>query len=290
MQGIHLPLRVITEGLTLKIQDGEASEEADRRHILNFIAGQPLEATPPLQHHPSYTRINQRLHAVFALQVWKQAVEQGKVDELHLPEALSEDENRTSLDMDFTRCEKLTDTRSLGNGIAGLRALTCLQLKFDGCFYLQCVDGLGQGLSHLVNLRSLGINLHACHALVSVKGMCQGISNLRNLNCLAVNMSYCFKLESLAGFDEALANTINLAQLKLECEGCESLLSAQPIAQGLQSNASIVECHLSFATSQQHKSRLDMPLQKVFTSREEFMAIVMAGSPDGGPKITRVLQ
>jgi len=101
------PLEVLRAGLTLELEKAQASMEADRIHILNCIAGRPLDEEP-LASDPSYDKVNQTLRAIFAVAGWRQAVERDIVEVLKLPEVLG-DSQREDLVLDFTGSMGLTD-------------------------------------------------------------------------------------------------------------------------------------------------------------------------------------
>ncbi len=50
----------------IKVEDGKATVETDKRHILNWLTGMPLDSEPPLT-HAKYDLINKLLHAHYAL-------------------------------------------------------------------------------------------------------------------------------------------------------------------------------------------------------------------------------
>ncbi|CAE7332125.1 FBL4 [Symbiodinium natans] len=62
----YFPLEVLKAGLCLELEKAEASQEADRIHILNAIAGRALDEAP-VRSHPSYTHVNQTLRGIFAV-------------------------------------------------------------------------------------------------------------------------------------------------------------------------------------------------------------------------------
>ena len=51
------PLPLLEKAYEIRVEDGQASREEDRVHILNSIAEKPLESEPELQ-HPAYTDVN----------------------------------------------------------------------------------------------------------------------------------------------------------------------------------------------------------------------------------------
>jgi hypothetical protein len=62
----RFPVELLQAAFDIKVEDGQASVEADRRHILNSLTGMPLDSEPP-RTHAQYDRINKLLHAHYAL-------------------------------------------------------------------------------------------------------------------------------------------------------------------------------------------------------------------------------
>jgi hypothetical protein len=62
----RFPVGLLQAAFGIKVEDGQASVETDKRHILNSLTGMPLESEPP-RTHEQYDRINKLLHAHYAL-------------------------------------------------------------------------------------------------------------------------------------------------------------------------------------------------------------------------------
>ena len=62
----RFPVGLLQAAFGIKVEDGQASVETDKRHILNSLTGMPLDSEPP-RTHAQYDRINQLLHARYAL-------------------------------------------------------------------------------------------------------------------------------------------------------------------------------------------------------------------------------
>lgn len=62
---LYFPSSLMFKALTIKVEDAKLSEEADRRHILNFIAGKSLSEinNVPLKGHANYAAIDNALCA-----------------------------------------------------------------------------------------------------------------------------------------------------------------------------------------------------------------------------------
>merc|ERR1712125_228477 len=86
------------KGLSVELQNADASVESEKRRILNFLAGQALDAQPP-KDHERFLQANQKLQGIFALAAWPHALSKRLVDEMQLPSILGADANRTTLNM-----------------------------------------------------------------------------------------------------------------------------------------------------------------------------------------------
>jgi Leucine-rich repeat (LRR) protein len=62
----RFPVRLLQHAFHIKVEESKATEEPDRRHILNSLTGMPLDSEPP-RTHAQYDRINKLLHAHYAL-------------------------------------------------------------------------------------------------------------------------------------------------------------------------------------------------------------------------------
>ena len=62
----RFPVKLLQHAFRIKVEGGQASFEADRRHILNTLARRPLGDDPPAS-HDEYDRIDKLLHSHYAL-------------------------------------------------------------------------------------------------------------------------------------------------------------------------------------------------------------------------------
>merc|ERR1739841_33056 len=76
----HFPLALARKGLDVHVQDAQASQPADRRHILNAIAGRTADELDlePHASHPRYTELDQTLRGRFLAGTWRKLVEEGE--------------------------------------------------------------------------------------------------------------------------------------------------------------------------------------------------------------------
>lgn len=77
------PMPLLDTARTRRVQDGAARKGDDRKHILNSLAGQPMDA-PPLAGHEQYERINTALHFTMGLKQYivEHGREQGSIQQL----------------------------------------------------------------------------------------------------------------------------------------------------------------------------------------------------------------
>eukprot|EP00930_Biecheleria_cincta_P103053 TRINITY_DN9495_c0_g1_i2.p1 TRINITY_DN9495_c0_g1~~TRINITY_DN9495_c0_g1_i2.p1 ORF type:complete len:630 (-),score=94.86 TRINITY_DN9495_c0_g1_i2:433-2322(-) len=75
------PLAVIKKALEYKIEDAEATREKDKERILEWIGAKSI----------SNIAVGQKLRTFFAARAWRQCIMQGQVDDLKLPDVISND-------------------------------------------------------------------------------------------------------------------------------------------------------------------------------------------------------
>jgi len=142
------------------LERAESSVEADRRHILNSLAGvKDLEAEPP-DAHERFDAANRRLRGIFAAAAWPNAFAKGMAEDMGLPQTLAAD----------------TDCRNLVFSLQGI-----------------AVDDAGAMLlakSLPPNLRSLSLDLAGAPVGdMALRALAQGLARLQELRDLAVNIS-----------------------------------------------------------------------------------------------------
>lgn len=153
----QFPAEIFRAGLNASVEEAEASEEADRVHILNCIVGRDLEARPVLEEHREYGRFNTRLHATFAVKAWRVALLNGLDGDMHLAEVLKADQERKSLELDFNGIDGMNDTalRYLADALP--RNLQVLELGLQNSSLTG--DGLKLLMDSMPGVRDLTLNL-----------------------------------------------------------------------------------------------------------------------------------
>jgi len=76
----HFPLALARMGLDVRVEDAQASQPADRRHILNAIAGRTADELDLEPHgsHQRYNELDQTLRGRFLAGTWRKLVEEGE--------------------------------------------------------------------------------------------------------------------------------------------------------------------------------------------------------------------
>eukprot|EP00440_Ansanella_granifera_P004899 gb/GFBE01005314.1/.p1 GENE.gb/GFBE01005314.1/~~gb/GFBE01005314.1/.p1 ORF type:complete len:519 (+),score=85.88 gb/GFBE01005314.1/:1-1557(+) len=157
-------------------------------------------------------------------------------------------QNMISLDLDLSKCPKLSAVSSLGEGLATLQSLTSLRLCFSGCTALQNADGLCRGLAVLGS------------QLVALELIFAGCSDLKHLGGGSSSAN------SPGGC--CLPSLKSLRSLKVDCRGCSSLSSVDIVSEDMQAMASL-ELNFSGCTSLVELMAVTRPLVK-FTSMTAF--------------------
>jgi len=148
----NFPLDLVERALSVRVQDGQASLEKDRRHILNTIAGVSDLDSEPLREHPGYEAINSLLRGCFANAALRNAAEQGRLANFTF--AMRES-RRTHVNWDFSGCDRLSDEI--------LEEIACclpLELETLELHLVCCGDVTDSGFGSLVKAISKLPRLH----------------------------------------------------------------------------------------------------------------------------------
>lgn len=130
------PITLLLKGISMFLQDGDASVQADKGAILKCIA---MEADGDVA--VGLKRANGAIHGYLARKAWLQAIKKGIVDNfdeehpgtIGLPAVLASDESLFKLDMSFAFCEELTEA-DVQHIVAGFPPnIKHLKLSFEGC-------------------------------------------------------------------------------------------------------------------------------------------------------------
>jgi len=133
LRELDFPISLLALGMRVRLEDGDASNVADKHNIIACIREDGNGAVQ---------RANLALHAFLARAAWPQAVKRGLVENfgetpnettIRLPDVLVKDEMRTHLVMNLGRCDEVTDgeVAALARGMPP--NLKRLELSFEGC-------------------------------------------------------------------------------------------------------------------------------------------------------------
>ncbi len=197
----RFPVALLEKAFGIKVEKGEASKKLDRIHILNALAGNPLDEEPPVT-HPKFDRINKLLRGHYAM---------GGV-----PRCATEHNRGSVSKRALTSClEALRDTineSSVPNG----------RFSFSFAFQQETVDELIQLLP--TTLRELHLNFALMERLPDE------IHKLTELETLS--LKGCSKLKALP------ESVFALPKLRtLNIDGCTSIrpLECQHLRAGVAS-------------------------------------------------------
>lgn len=125
------PLSVVDKAVSFDIMLAEASVDADRKCILNSIAGVTDLVAEPLVAHDHYIELNNTLRGRFAAAIWRRALEAGRP--MGGYQSYLANGSITTLSLGFLGCARLND-EAVACLAAGLpRRLEELALDFSGC-------------------------------------------------------------------------------------------------------------------------------------------------------------
>ncbi len=196
----RFPVRLLQAAFRIKVEEGQASVETDRTHILNSLTGMPLDSEPALTHE-QYDRINKLLHAHYALGGLPRCVAEGgealKQCVAALRASPPTDRFVVSAPFDDATVEQLID----------LLPPTLQHLELSHASITVVPESLG----NLTALRSL--DLSECSQLTALP---ESVGNLGAL--LTMDLSGCDKLTALPESVGDLG-----ALLTLDLSGCMDL-------------------------------------------------------------------
>lgn len=267
------PTEIVQAGLQVRVQDGEASREEDRMHILNSICRRPLHS-PPVKQHPSYDMINAKLRCVFAVATFRNAVQKGVCASLRLPEVISADQWLEHLILDVNSLPVVKDTDDFGKALVGLIHLKSLHINLSNCQLLSCMKGLGSGLGpHLSNLFKCMLQLHDAVSIQSLRPIMKGARAVPQLRQLTIEAPNCTSLHD-SGVEE-LAGHKTLETVELTLIGCTALADPSQFWRGLGFGALPALTNLQINT--RGCLKLPWPLQRLFLSVEALVEAAVEG-------------
>jgi hypothetical protein len=222
----RLSVRLLQAAFRIKVEDGQASVEKDRRHILNYLTGMPLESEPP-RTHAQYDRINKLLHTHYALGGLPRCVKEGgeALEQCLAALRASPPTDRfvVSAPFDDATVEQLIDLlpptlQHLEMSRACITVVPEAVGKFTALLaldfsYCQKLTALPESVGNLGALRTLG--LKNCWRLAILP---ESVGNLGTL--LTLDLTGCSNLTALP---ESIGNLRALQTLKLS-QCCDTTL------------------------------------------------------------------
>jgi len=256
----EFPIEIMGAALQVTMLKAEASNEEDRRRILNCVAGRPLDGTPPPAHE-AFEQTDCRLHSLFALAAWPQAAAKGLVTEMGLPRAVAADVWRKRLTLDLHRCEALASTRELAEGLAGLRSLTQLKLLLASCRRLSDIDDLSVALSGLSSLEDLNLHFGCCNQLQNVDQLGRSLEKLQSLTSVVLHLEGCSAIFDLSLLYAGLGRLSGLRHLRLFLHGCAGARNVGELGRALAEKGELEDLHLVLAGCTQLSSASELGMR-----------------------------
>ncbi|CAE8619549.1 unnamed protein product [Polarella glacialis] len=276
LRELCFPIHVLEKGMNLRLQEAQASEEADRRHILNSVVGKQLhelDEAPPLE-HANYTEVNARLGSRFALACFRPAIMKGSARRLGVARALQADRWQRELVLDIDKLPKERQATAFEVFVAGLPeglkhlmlawrefaadsnlvalaerlpiSLQQLLLKFRFCKQISDagVDALAEGLP--ISLQQLQLDFRSCEQ-ISDAGVAALAEKLPiSLQDLQLDFSYCSQISDAGVAALAERLPISLHQLVLDVSICSQISDAGMAALAERLPISLHQLQLDF--------------------------------------------
>ena len=106
LRQLSFPIELLVMGMSARIENAEASVEADRVRILNHIADRPVYAAV-LPQCAAYDKINTTFHAIFVAEGWRLLLEAGR--DMHAPCAILAASGMKRMALNLRGCVAFTD-------------------------------------------------------------------------------------------------------------------------------------------------------------------------------------
>ncbi|CAE8689897.1 unnamed protein product [Polarella glacialis] len=248
LRELCFPIHVLEKGMNLRLQEAQATEDADRRHILNSVVGKQLhklDEAPPLE-HANYTEVNARLGSRFALACFRPAIMKGSARRLGVARALQADRCLQQLQLDFKGCEQINDA-----GVAALAEKLPINLQQLRLYFYSCSQISDAGVAALaeklpISLQQLQLDFGACEQ-ISDAGVAALAEKLPiGLQQLQLNFNHSSQISDAGVAALAEKLPINLQQLQLYFFRCSQISKAARSATGslesLRAWAAAAEC------------------------------------------------
>ncbi|CAE8627837.1 unnamed protein product [Polarella glacialis] len=266
LRELCFPIHVLEKGMNLSLQEAQASEEADRRHILNSVVGKQLhelDEAPPLE-HANYTEVNAQLGSRFAVACFEPAFKKGSPSlRLSVARALQADPWRRQLVLNIDNIPKERQAAAFGVCVAGLPAnLQDLSLIWKSFAADSNLAALAEKLP--ISLHQLRLDFTDNGRLEGLDFTDSGCSQISDAGVAALAGRLPISLQQLqlyfvmceqisdAGV-AALAEKlpISLHQLQLEFHGCQQISDAAVAALAEKLPISLHQLELNFDGCQQ---------------------------------------
>jgi len=273
------PLELLEHGYVIDVTQGQASRDEDRVHILNSIAGLPVEMldNAVAASHPSYGSVNGVLRSTYAEAALPITSGGGDTALTHLWPAMAADAGRMTLVVDllgspitnvgvlqfaevvlrklmglrhltliFEGCNCVSDVSALGVSLGNLTQLGHLHMGFTGCTALSDVSALGVSLGNLTQLRHLHMGFTGCTALSDVSALGVSLGNLTQLGHLHMGFAGCTALSDGSALLVSLGNLTQLGHLHMPFDACTALSDVSALGVSLGNLTQMRHLHMGF--------------------------------------------
>eukprot|EP00929_Paragymnodinium_shiwhaense_P049021 TRINITY_DN24742_c0_g1_i1.p1 TRINITY_DN24742_c0_g1~~TRINITY_DN24742_c0_g1_i1.p1 ORF type:complete len:1583 (-),score=319.19 TRINITY_DN24742_c0_g1_i1:130-4878(-) len=208
----NFPVSMVRQGLTVDVQDAQASVDADRIRILNSIAGcavadlsTPLPEQPDESRLAKYEEVNAGLRARFAIAGWRASVQ-----ETNYLSSRGQGIGQKARAQDAYRMSE-----AMAEALSSDTLMTELHLCFAGLDFSDAdVHILARALPP--NLKDLGINCGGCKR-VGDEGLLELTEIPRSIVSLSLHFTKCMAVtdRGICNFLKKLSRSVRLQTLSL---------------------------------------------------------------------------
>ncbi|CAE8617631.1 unnamed protein product, partial [Polarella glacialis] len=252
LRELCFPIHVLEKGMNLRLQEAQATEDADRRHILNSVVGKQLhklDEAPPLE-HANYTEVNARLGSRFALACFRPAIMKGSARRLGVARALQADRWQRQLALDIDKLPGERQATAFEVFVAGLPTeLKHLSLSWKEFAADSNLAALAEKLP--INLQQLQLKFNCC-SQISDAGVAALAQKLPiSLQQLQLDFKGCEQINDAGVAALAEKLPINLQQLRLYFYSCSQISDAGVAALAEKLPISLQQLQLDFGACEQ---------------------------------------
>ncbi|CAE8708184.1 unnamed protein product [Polarella glacialis] len=251
LRELCFPIHVLEKGMNLRLQEAQATEEVDRRHILNSVVGKQQHELDeePQREHESYTKVNAQLGSRFALACFGPAIRGSTALRFGVARALQADRWRRQLVLDINKIPKERQAVAFEVFVAGLpKDLEHLSLTWKELVADSNLAALAEKLP--ISLKQLRLDFRDCSQIRDADVAALAEQLPIGLQQLQLDFDSCSQISDAGVAALAEKLPIGLQQLSLDFSECSQISDAGVAALAEKLPIGLQQLQLDFSCSQ----------------------------------------